>query len=85
MTPKVEGPMTLAQLGPGERAVVSGLGGGRRLLARMVALGFIPGIEVIMIQNLGWGALIVQIREARLAMGRGEAQRILVSRPRIPI
>jgi Fe2+ transport system protein FeoA len=50
----------------------------------MVSLGFVPGVEVIMVQNLGRGALIVQIRDARLALGRGEAQRILIVRPRIP-
>ncbi|MBN1938729.1 MAG: ferrous iron transport protein A [Candidatus Aminicenantes bacterium] len=78
--------MTLTQLGPGERAVVAGLAGGRRLMARMASLGFVPGVEVVMVQNLGRGALIVQVHQARLALGRGEAHRILIVRPhpRVP-
>jgi len=71
-------------LGTGERAVVAGLDGGRRVMSRMVSLGFTPGVEVIMVQNLGRGALIVQIRDARVALGRGEAFRVLVVPLRIP-
>jgi len=53
-------------------------------MSRMVSLGFTPGVEVIMVQNLGRGALIVQIRDARVALGRGEAFRVLVVPLRIP-
>jgi Fe2+ transport system protein A len=84
VTPRAAGPMTLAQLSSGRRAVVAGLDGGRRLLARMVSLGFVPGVEVVMVQNPGRGALIVQIREARVALGRGEAHRILIAPARLP-
>ena len=52
MTPRAAGPMTLAQLSSGRRAVVAGLDGGRRLLARMVSLGFVPGVEVVMVQKI---------------------------------
>jgi Fe2+ transport system protein FeoA len=41
-------------------------------------MGFTPGVEVTMIQNYTHGPLIVALRDTRLALGRGEAEKILV-------
>lgn len=79
MIPASTEPTTLARLPAGSRAVVTGLDGGRRLLSRMVTLGFVPGVEVRMIQNFGRGPIIVLVRQARIALGRGEALRVLVT------
>jgi len=46
--------------------------------ARLASLGFTPGARVDMAQNYGKGPLIVSVRGARVALGRGEAARILV-------
>lgn len=73
-----DGQVPLHMLAAGQRAVMAGLSGGRRILCRMVSLGFTPGVEILMIHNFGHGPLIVQIRDARVALGRGEAGRILV-------
>lgn len=67
-------------LRPGEHGVVVQLAGGRGLLGRMTALGFTPGAEVTVLQNFGRGPLIVRVRDARVALGRGEARRIFVRR-----
>jgi len=70
----------LSMLGPQERGVVADLAGGRGLLCRMTALGFTPGAEVEVVQNFGRGPLIAEVRDARIALGRGEARRIYVRR-----
>jgi Fe2+ transport system protein FeoA len=44
----------------------------------MASLGFTPGADVSVIQNFGRGPLIALVRGARIALGRGEAQRIRV-------
>jgi ferrous iron transport protein A len=49
------------------------------LLSRLATLGFTPGAELTMIQNYGWGPLIVQIRGTRIALGRGEASKVNVT------
>ncbi|NMD30963.1 MAG: ferrous iron transport protein A, partial [Chloroflexi bacterium] len=41
-------------------------------------LGFTPGVQITMIQNYGWGPLIVIVRGTRVALGRGEASQIIV-------
>jgi Fe2+ transport system protein FeoA len=70
--------LPLSALRAGERGIVVALAAGRNLLSRMTALGFTPGAEIIIIQNYGHGPLIVQVRQGRVALGRGEAQKIYV-------
>jgi Fe2+ transport system protein FeoA len=64
----------------GEHGVVVGLAGGRGMLSRMASLGFTPGAEVVIVQNFGRGALIARVRDARIALGRGEAKKIRMRR-----
>lgn len=47
---------------------------------RLVSLGFTPGAEVSMTQNYGYGPLIVSVRGTSVALGRGEAAKILIER-----
>ncbi|MGE5618835.1 MAG: FeoA domain-containing protein [Sphingomonadaceae bacterium] len=70
----------LARLAPGESAVVKRLTAGKSFVARCLALGFTPGTQVSMVQNPRSGPLIVLVRDTKVAIGRGEAQRILVTR-----
>ena len=68
----------LSALQPHQRAIVADLIGGHGLLSRMATLGFTPGAEVTMVQNYGRGPLIALVRGGRVALGRGEANKILV-------
>ncbi len=72
--------VALGELAPGEEATVKGFLAGRGLMARCLALGFTPGTEVRMLQNLHGGPVIVLVRDTRVALGRGEAQKIVVVR-----
>jgi len=47
-------------------------------MCRMVSLGFTPGTEVTLLQNYGRGPLLVTVRDTRVALGRGEALKVLV-------
>jgi ferrous iron transport protein A len=70
----------LDMLNTGERAAVFSLSAGRAADNRLVSLGFTPGVELDMVQNFGHGPLIVALRGTRVALGRGEAAKILVRR-----
>ncbi|MGC8855225.1 MAG: FeoA family protein [Anaerolineae bacterium] len=70
----------LAEMGTGEWGTVRRLNGGRAVLNRLVSLGVTPGARVNMTQNYGRGPLIITVRGTRLALGRGEAEKILVER-----
>lgn len=49
------------------------------LVSRLSSLGFTPGARVTMVQNFGHGPIIVMVRGTRIALGRGEAQKIIVT------
>jgi len=67
-------------LAPGEAGVVSELTGGWGFMSRLATLGFTPGARLTMVQNFGHGPLIVNIRDTRIALGRGEAAKVYVTR-----
>lgn len=71
---------SLAELKPGEHAALIEIHAGKGALGRMSSLGFTPGVDVEMIQNYGHGPLIVTVRGTRIALGRLEAEKLLVQR-----
>ena len=50
---------------------------GEGLAGRLSALGLTPGVELTVIQDAG-GPLLLSVRDSRLAVGRGLAQKIVV-------
>jgi ferrous iron transport protein A len=69
---------TLADVPAGRRIQVRKLRGGRDFISRITALGFTEGAVVEIIQNYGHGPLIALVRGVRVALGRGEAFKVLV-------
>lgn len=66
----------LALLPPGGTAVVAALPESRGAAARLISMGLTPGSEVRMLQNRGRGAIILEVHGARLALGRGQAEKV---------
>lgn len=64
----------------GESVQIREMLGGHHFLSRLVSLGFTPGTRLKVVQNFGRGPIIVSIRDTRVALGRCEAERILVDR-----
>lgn len=71
-------PRPLSDVETGARAVVNRVIGGREFNSRMASLGFTPGAEVAVVQNYGHGPIIVSVRDTRVALGHGEALKVLV-------
>ena len=72
--------ITLNNLAPGEMGVIRELAGGWGFMSRLATLGFTPGAKLTMVQNFGHGPLIVNIRSTRIALGRGEAAKVYVTK-----
>jgi ferrous iron transport protein A len=68
----------LSELPVKKRAFVRALRGGKGFASRMGTLGFVPGSVVTMMQNYGRGPVLVLIKNVRVALGRGEAFKVLV-------
>lgn len=69
---------TLSDLPAGSSATIVELQGGHDFIARLTTLGFRIGTTLIAFQNYGKGPMIVILDGAHLAVGRGEAQKILI-------
>lgn len=72
--------LTLSEMLAGEDATILAFEDGRAVKNRLASLGFTPGVRVNMTQNYGHGPLIVTVRGTRVALGRGEAAKIIVER-----
>lgn len=77
---KLDSVVPLDDLKVNEAGFVESLAGGHGFVGRLSALGFTPKAEVRMVQNFGHGPVIVLVRGTRIALGRGQARRVLVSR-----
>jgi len=70
--------VSLDQLPQGATAVVRNLRGGGELVNRLAAMGLTEGTQLAVLQNTGRGPMLVSVRDTRIALGRGEAMRVLV-------
>lgn len=70
-------PLLMAPLG--KRVKIFSLGGGRGMQERLISMGLGPGSEIEIIRKGAPGPFIIAAKEARLAIGMGMAQRIMVS------
>jgi DtxR family Mn-dependent transcriptional regulator len=73
---------TLSNLASGQSGIVKSFAGGRGVLGRCLSMGFTPGSSVKMLENFGGGPVLVRIHDIEVALGRGVAQKITVSKNR---
>ncbi len=78
--PKQIKKLTLSEIIAGENATVLSFQSGCAENHRLISMGFTPGVKVRIIQNRFRGPLIVLVRGTRVALGRGEAVKIIVER-----
>ncbi len=70
-------PLALASSGRKLRLV--SVNGGRSMCSHLAALGLIPGVELEIKRNSPGGPFVLGLRGGQLVIGRGVAQKILVS------
>ena len=67
----------LSQAPEGRRMELVDIVAGKRLKHRLAEMGLTPGVEMTILQDAG-GPLLVSVRDSRVAIGRGMAQKLLV-------
>lgn len=72
--------LNLSDLHTGTSGIVHSLGNGKDLTARLASLGITPGVQFSVLQNYGHGPVIIIVRDTRIALGRGEARKVLVEK-----
>ncbi|MBI9109458.1 MAG: ferrous iron transport protein A [Spirochaetales bacterium] len=69
---------SLDRLLKGQQGVIAYLTGGRKFLSRITAMGFTPDVMVSVVRNGGRGPIIASLRDTEVALGRGEAAKIMI-------
>ncbi|MDD5712285.1 MAG: FeoB small GTPase domain-containing protein, partial [Smithellaceae bacterium] len=70
---------TLLSLAEGEEAIIYGIAGGQALSSRLASLGLALNAKVRVLQHSG-GLVTVQVGDTRIALGRVEAEKIMIRR-----
>ena len=70
--------MSLSNIEKGKKAVITRINVGSSLFFRLAAMGLVPGVEVVMINNSLHNGYIIGCKDARLVLGRGLAHTIEV-------
>jgi ferrous iron transport protein A len=72
--------ISISKLTTGESGIVKSYTGGRSMLGRCLSMGFTPGSVVKMLRNFGSGPVLVKVHDTEVALGRGIAEKIVVTR-----
>ena len=68
----------LVEARAGQRVRVKGINGGRRLWARMAALGIYPGVELELLCSGYRGPCLIRIHGSTVSLGAGVSRKIVV-------
>lgn len=77
MTTNHNGALPLTMAAPGQAVRLVKILAGRDLVHRLAELGLTPGVELRVLRDAG-GPLLLAVRDARLALGRGMAAKVIV-------
>lgn len=72
-------PLPLSNAPVGCRIRVAGINGGRRLCARMAAMGIYPGVEMELLCAACGCPCLIKLRGGTLSLGAGVSEKILVT------
>lgn len=68
----------ISAVSEGSRVTVRSIAGGQGFVSRLAALGVMPGASIVVLRNAG-GPFLLAVKKSRIAIGRGMANKILVS------
>jgi ferrous iron transport protein B len=71
--------LRLSQAKLGRSYVMVDLDGGQKLKERLYSMGLNPGVKFKIIANSGSGPIGIEVRQARLAIGRGMSTKVKIS------
>lgn len=72
--------LSLDKVKTGESGVIDLIAGDSHFAGRTAGKGFTPEAEIVVVQNFGVGPIIVYLRDTQIALGRNEAEKIIVRR-----
>jgi ferrous iron transport protein A len=71
---------SLSEIEEGVSVTVVGIQGGRGIRNRLTEMGLLPGAEITVLRNGGRGPFVICVKNSRMALGRGVADKIMVTK-----
>ncbi len=68
----------LSMVSPDEQVQIVSIGAGCGLQRRLADMGLTPGLKIRVVGSQSRGAVVLDVRGSRLALGRGLAHKIMV-------
>ncbi len=70
--------MVLTGINAGENVVLIDIEGGRGIKSKLYSMGLVPGAKLTVLNQNVAGPIMIDLKNSRLALGRGIAQKIIV-------
>ena len=70
--------MVLSSVDVGKEVTLIDIDGGRGIRSKLYSMGLVPGGKLTVLNRNGAGPIMVGVKDCRLAIGRGMAQKIIV-------
>ncbi len=70
--------MVLNMIDPGEEVTLIDIIGGKGIRSKLYSMGLVPGITLKILSRSGSGPVMIAVKDSRLAIGRGMAEKIIV-------
>jgi len=62
----------------GQEVTLANIDGGRGIKSKLYSMGLVPGTAFTVLSRSGGGPVMLRVKDSRLAIGRGMAQKIIV-------
>ena len=69
---------SLSQVKNGETVKLARIDAGRGLSSRLAAMGLVADVEITVVNNNHPGPFVISVRDSKMMLGRGMAQKIMV-------
>ena len=70
--------MVLSMVDQGKEVTLARINGGRCMKSKLYDMGLVPGAAFTVLSRNGGGPVMLRVKDSRLAIGRGMAQKIIV-------
>lgn len=71
-------PRPLSTVEAGQAVRIVSIEAGRGLNSRLASMGLVPNVEIKVVNNHHPGPFVISVKESRMMLGRGMAQKIMV-------
>jgi Fe2+ transport system protein FeoA len=70
--------MVLSSIDTEKKVTLIAITGGRGIKSKLYSMGLVPGVKLTVLNRNGTGPVMVAVKDSRLAIGHGMAEKIIV-------